>query len=444
MPAGEAERVQAPQRLRVGVQPLGARALRHPLAHEVHRRRLVQLAGRHAAVVAHHGGARGELARAVDAGERQRGPARERRVVVEEREEARARRRSRPRSRRRRSARRGTRRRRAPSRAPTRPARSARARPPARRAPRRACAGRPGRRRACRRCRGTGGCGCRRARARARSRGRRPARSRRRRARAPRRRRRPRRRSRRARPPRSRGRAGSSVRIDAPRIARSAGGMGAQPRVSTPAGSTCRSSASRAGSRDPQVGVERGSRTAATSPSGRRTSALDRDRLAGSHRPGSDATPTPPSRSMYSHAAGSRGAREADRVVFVTSAPISTSSRRARARRRPVQQCRAALAAGLRQRLDLGDRRPCATCRASASPRRADRHHRVADQLASRSASSAKPPCRRSRRRARAWPARRSRRRRRARAPRLRPPGGAGAAPARAARAGRAPRRPRA
>ena len=87
VPAGEAERVAPPQGLGVGVEPLRARALRHPLAHQLHRRRLAQLAGRDAAVVAHHGRARAELARAVDAGERQGGPARQARVVVEEREE---------------------------------------------------------------------------------------------------------------------------------------------------------------------------------------------------------------------------------------------------------------------------------------------------------------------------------------------------------------------
>ena len=67
----------------------GARALRDPLEHELHRRRLAQLAGRHAVVVADDGGARRELARAVDARERQGRPAREPRVVVEERQERR-------------------------------------------------------------------------------------------------------------------------------------------------------------------------------------------------------------------------------------------------------------------------------------------------------------------------------------------------------------------
>jgi hypothetical protein len=86
VPAGQAERVESPQRLRIRVEPLRARALRDAIAHELHRRGLAQLAGRHVLLVADHGGAGGELARTADARERQRQPARQRRVVVEERQ----------------------------------------------------------------------------------------------------------------------------------------------------------------------------------------------------------------------------------------------------------------------------------------------------------------------------------------------------------------------
>ena len=84
--AGEAERVQRAQRRGVGVQALGAGAPRHSRLHQLHRGRLLQLARRPAAVVAHHRRAGAERPRAVDPGQRERRAAGERRVVVEERQ----------------------------------------------------------------------------------------------------------------------------------------------------------------------------------------------------------------------------------------------------------------------------------------------------------------------------------------------------------------------
>ena len=61
--AGEAEGVQAAQRLGVGVEALGVRPLRDEVARRGPSRALAQLAGRRAAVVDHDRAARVEVAR---------------------------------------------------------------------------------------------------------------------------------------------------------------------------------------------------------------------------------------------------------------------------------------------------------------------------------------------------------------------------------------------